>query len=203
MNKIKSLIVAGVFIFISGSAFAADGAANRVGTGSNKGATKVAPPQYSSVGNNGGAVDSGEDFKGRPGEKEFTAGGMLGVGEYNGYFGFAFQGNIARRIITGGFAPDINNDVFVELQLGPMWVNGGSAIVYTAALRWDFIKDRSWSYYALGGLGGMFTSKSLNDGETRAYPRLAIGAFYNINDDVKLRGEFSHEFVGVGAAFAF
>ena len=142
-----------------------------------------------------------EDFKGKSSAVEWTMGAMTGLGVLDSAGGFALVGNVARKIVHRGFIPDINDQVFVELQMGPLWMKGATALFYSTHLRWDFRKDAEWTFYALGGLGGHFSPRALGDHAT-LLPRLGVGAFWRVAPLVNLRGEFSHELLAVGVSYA-
>jgi len=146
--------------------------------------------------------DSTEDWKGRPSDDLYTVGAQFGVGEFNGSIGFMPLATGAVKIVHQGFAPDINNQVFVELALGPFFVEGEVAFSYGAHLRWDFVKDLRWTFYGIGGLGGLIAGDALGNA-WRLYPRFGVGAFFALFNEVWLRAEISHEFTGVGAVYRF
>lgn len=108
--------------------------------------------------------------------------------------GFGLVGTIAKTLGTG-LIPDVEETPSIELQLGP--ILGSGFVHYTLAMRWDFHKDKTWSFYGLGGLGGVFASTFF------IYPRAALGAMYWLLHNIALRGEFSHELLGVGVTMTF
>ena len=131
------------------------------------------------------------DWKSVARNHEFSASLLLGpsVGT-----GFSLLGTVAKTL-GDGFIPDVEETPSIELQLGPVF--GTGLVQFTIALRWDFHKDATWSFYGLGGLGG-----ALGPAFT-LYPRTGLGAFYWLLQNVALRGEFSHEMLGVGATITF
>lgn len=143
-----------------------------------------------------------EDFKGEPPATEVTFGALGGLGIINSRAGFSLLGTAAKKIVNKGFAPDINNQVFIEVQAGPMFLSGGPAFVYSAHLRWDFPKDEQWTLYALGGLGGYATGADLGS-QWLLFPRFGVGAMMYLNDNLSLRAEVSHELIATGVSFAF
>ena len=141
-----------------------------------------------------------EDFKGKEDPSEFDLGAMGGMGILDNHVGFELLGTASKKIVHHGFVNDINNSVSIEVELGPLFVSGGTAFAYSAHLRWDFVKDTEWTFYALGGLGGDITGASLGD-RVELYPRFGVGAMWKIGQNFNFRGEISHEFVGLGVVF--
>jgi hypothetical protein len=142
-------------------------------------------------------VFAAEDFKGSNPAHEFTLGLTGGLGVVDSTAGFALIGSAAKKIIQHGFVPDINNQVFIELELGPMFASGTTAMVYSAHLRWDFPKDEKWTFFALGGFGGNITDSKLGD-HWELFPRFGVGAFWSLKTGLALRGVISHELMVVG-----
>ena len=144
-----------------------------------------------------------EDWKGKPTTTEGSLGGMAGLGVVDGSAGFSLLGTAAKKIVEGGFVKDINNSVWIEVEIGPMWVATTTVATYSLHLRWDFQKDRTWTIYALGGLAGVIPAKSLGN-SWELFPRFGVGGLLNLNDDgnLALRLELSHEFIGAGLVFA-
>lgn len=136
-------------------------------------------------------ASDGSDWKSVSRNHEVSASLMLGpsVGS-----GFTILGTVAKSL-GSGFIPDVEETPSVELQLGP--VLGTGAVQFTVALRWDFHKDKNWSFYGLGGLGGAFASAFT------LYPRTGLGAHYWVLHNLAIRGEYSHEMLGVGAMMTF
>jgi hypothetical protein len=147
-----------------------------------------------------------EDFKGQPNPQQFTVGAAAGLGIVDGNGGFALIGSAAKKIIDRGFAPDINNQVFVELELGTAVRSGPDSFVYGAHLRWDFEKDAEWTFFAIGGLGGNVTDQAGTIGEHwELFPRFGAGAFWRpawLPPNLSVRGELSHELTVVGVSLA-
>ncbi len=145
-----------------------------------------------------------EDWKWPLAEHEWTAAVIPGVGIINNSAGFALQGAIAKKIMHQGFAPDINNQVFVEVQAGPYTTGGGSALLFSTHLRWDFTLNGDWAFYALGGLGGNVTSERLGD-QFQLLPRFGVGGILDIERQtgvpIGIRGELSRELIGIGVQF--
>jgi hypothetical protein len=138
-----------------------------------------------------------EEWKGVDRSSDFDAGALAGLGLLDGSAGFALIGTVAQRISKRGFISEINDEVFVEAQLGPLFMSQGTALVYGAHLRWDFHKNESLSLYALGGFGGMVLGSSLGS-RVEFYPRVGLGAFFHLTENVTIRTEFSHELIAAG-----
>lgn len=137
-----------------------------------------------------------------PGRTEnWTLGVLPGVATINSSTGFALQFAGAYRIIEKGFAPDISNQVFVELQAGPFTTSRGSAFLYSAHLRWDFMLNGDWTFYGLGGLGGNKQGEELGS-QFQLLPRFGVGALLNLERQthlpLDLRGELSRELIAIG-----
>lgn len=139
-----------------------------------------------------------EDWKGKPDTSEFSAGALTGMGIIDNHVGFAIMGTVSKKIVKQGFIPDINNNVNVEAQMGPVFMSGGTAFMFSGHLRWDFIKDEEFTLYALGGAGGNITPASLGD-RFELYPRFGVGAMWDkLKAPFVLRAELSHELIAVG-----
>lgn len=153
-------------------------------------------------------VFAAEDFKGEPSPTELTAGVMAGGGIIDSRLGFALTGVVAKKIINQGFAPDIANQVFIEAEFGPVFLSGDTAWAYSAHLRWDFLKDPSWTFFAMGGVGGNVADdpRAVPANSTNrfaVFPRFGVGAFWHIQPMFAVRGEVSHEHTSVGVSFPF
>lgn len=145
-------------------------------------------------------TESAEDFKGKDEPSEFGLGALAGMGILDNHVGFALLGAASKKIVHRGFISDITNSVSIEVEMGPLFVSGGTAFQYSGHLRWDFEKDAQWTFYALGGLGGDITGASLGD-RFELFPRFGIGAMWKIGQNFNLRAELSHEFIGLGIIF--
>ena len=143
-----------------------------------------------------------DDWKGQPDPSQFGLGALTGMGVIDNHVGFALLGAASKKILDTGFVSDVNNSVWIEAELGPVFISGSTAFAYSAHLRWDFIKDPTWTLYALGGLAGNITGTALGD-HFELYPRFGVGAMMNLVENMSLRAEISHEFIVVGVNFAF
>ena len=145
-----------------------------------------------------------EDWKWPLSSHEWTAAMLPGLGVINSSAGFTFQGALAKRVVRQGFAPDISNQVFIEVQGGPYVTSGASAFLFSTHLRWDFMLNDDWTFYALGGLGGNATSERLGN-QFQLLPRFGVGAVLDLQKQtgmpIGLRGELSRELMSVGAQF--
>jgi hypothetical protein len=143
-----------------------------------------------------------EDWKGVSEESVLSLGGMAGLAVIDATSGFTVLGTVSKKIVTHGFVPDITNSVSVEGAVGPVFLSVGTAVAYSIHLRWDFEKDKDWTLYALGGLGGnVLTASGSSRGE--AFPRFGIGAFYKMSGPLNARVELSHELIAVGINVPF
>jgi len=176
MNKLKTkwFVLLSVFL-LSGSSFAAE-----------------TYPLNSTV----------EDWKGGVSEHLYDGGLTSGVGVLDRSIGFTVVGQFARKIIHDGFIPEINNQVFAEVQLGSLFVSNATALIYSAHLRWDFTKDYDWTFFALGGLSGTIAGDSLGNVWSLA-PRFGVGSFYRIDSQFSFRAELSQDLVLAGVSFGF
>lgn len=171
--------------------------------------TKVipAPQSHPSVvgpesGASGNAASSHEDWKGPSRSNELSVGFSTGYGSVENLGGISVRVNGAKKILNRGFVPDINNQVYIEADVGPVFRDGSDPFLYSVHARWDFQKDETWTFFALGGLAGHVVSI---DGKAKIgfYPRLGVGAFFRITDLVAVRADVSHELITVGANFWF
>jgi len=148
----------------------------------------------------GPAAGKAEDWKGPADATRFNLGVIQGVGIIDTIGGYAFVGTASAKILDRGFAPDLNNSVHAEIQIGPFFASGVSAWIFGSHLRWDFVKDDHWTFYALGGVGGNNLTIA-NVSRTALYPRFGAGAIYGIHEKFSVRAELSHELTAVGVMF--
>ena len=144
------------------------------------------------------SAQAAEDWKGSPRDSSWGAGVVTGLAVVDGVYGFGLQGQVSRKIVHRGFAEDINNQVWIELGLGPVVASGLWGWNYAIQLRWDFHRDETWSFFALGGLGGTVVGAS-----GRLFPRFGLGTLYHVVDNLAVRGEISHELIAGGVSFSF
>lgn len=145
-------------------------------------------------------AESSQAFRGEPPHSRGTWGLIGGLGTLDSSVGLAVIGTAAKTVLQRGFVPDINNQVFVEGEFGPLFVSGGAVVTYSGHLRWDFHMNQEWSFFALGGLGGLISGDRFGN-RWSLYPRFGIGAFWLFKPDLALRGEISHELIVVGLSF--
>lgn len=143
-----------------------------------------------------------EDWKGTPDERTFEVGAQIGVATIDSSAGFGLFGAVSKKIIPGGFIEELNNPVFIELMMGPVFLSGGTAFAYSAHLKWEFVKNTDWTFYAVGGLGGNVTGESLGK-HFELFPRFGLGSMIHLSDDFFLRSEVSHEWIIIGPSFIF
>ncbi|MEO5970563.1 MAG: hypothetical protein ABIQ95_11600 [Bdellovibrionia bacterium] len=145
-----------------------------------------------------GSVVHAEDWKGAPEESVLSLGAMAGLGVIDATSGFTIFGTLSKKIVNHGFVPDITNSVSVEGGFGPVILSSGTATAYSIHLRWDFEKDKDWTLFAMGGLGG-----NVLNGRGEFFPRFGIGAFYKMSGPLNARFEISHEAIAAGINVPF
>jgi hypothetical protein len=143
---------------------------------------------------------SGEDWKGLPDNSIVSLGGLGGLGIVGSSVGFALLGTAGVKIIKHGFVPDINDSVTLETELGPLFLSGMTLFDYALHLRWDFQKDDTWTFFALGGFAGDISGSSVGN---QFFPSFGVGTFFRVNDLIQIRGEISHEHVAAGVTVPF
>lgn len=145
-------------------------------------------------------VRAEEDWKGTSVDTQVAFGGLTGLGMVDSSGGFALMATASKKVISRGFVPDLNDSVWIEGMAGPVFLSGATALGYSAHLRWEFVKDPTWTFYALGGAGGNYLSVN-GTSRFELFPRFGIGALWNLYAAFQLRGEISHEFTLVGVSF--
>jgi hypothetical protein len=143
-----------------------------------------------------------DDWKGQNETSEFSIGALGGVGIVDSHVGFSLLGNVAKKIIPNGFVPDVTNSVWLEAEAGPLFAASATTFAYSIHLRWDFVKDQMWTFYALGGLAGFSEPDSLG-GHFELFPRFGVGALWKMFEGFDVRFEVSHELMAVGAQVYF
>jgi hypothetical protein len=138
-----------------------------------------------------------EDWKGTSAKPTFALGGITGLAIVDGYAGYALLGSAAVEILNKGFVSDLNNDVMLETEVGPIWVNGLTDVFVGAHLRWNFHKNEDWTFYGLGGVAALFGTGAFNN-HNEVNPRFGIGALWEPWPRVALRAELSHELIALG-----
>ena len=132
----------------------------------------------------------------------FQVGFLLGPALIEPSYGLGIVGTAAKRIIKDGWLADVSDAVYLEGAMGPVFVKSQHPLVYSIHLRWEFQFNEQWSLYALGGVGGEVSGPELGN-RSLLFLRTGLGAFYGLQDNMKLRLEVSHEWIGVGLAFGF
>jgi hypothetical protein len=140
-----------------------------------------------------------EFWKGKAPDRTATLGAMLGLGIYDGSAGFQISPNAAFKVAHEGWLEDINDQLLLELQMGPLFVKSSSVFTYSIHLRWDFERDVNWTFYPIGGLGGSISSKTLGS-QWRLAPRFGLGAFWRFHPKFHARFEVTHDFIGTGVS---
>ena len=142
-----------------------------------------------------------EMWKGQSPGTRFNIGAMGGLAIVGSSAGGVLLGNVAVKILNRGFVGnDINDQVFVETQVGPVFFAGSTHVNLNFHLRWDFHKDEDVSLYALGGAGSLISSNVAMS--SQFYPRFGLGAMYHFAM-VSARAEISHESITAGVQFDF
>jgi hypothetical protein len=144
---------------------------------------------------------SSDDYYKSYHDEKSVFGVSAGMGLIDTRIGFVIIPNISHRIVTEGFIPDIVNPVFLEFMFGPFLAEGTTSWIYSGHLRWDFVKNAKWTWFALGGLGGNLMKNSLAD-RLAIHPRFGIG-FMREYETFIVRGDFSHEQITFGFAYPF
>lgn len=147
-------------------------------------------------------VTTHEDYKSFNPNHTVTLGISGGLGLIDTTEGFTLIGSAGARLVPDGFIPDIVNPVFLELQFGPMFARGTTMWMYSTHLRWDFVKDSTWTLFALGGFGGNITDSAPFGNRVAFHPRFGVGSFYDIGSLV-FRFDFSHEVITAGVSYPF
>jgi hypothetical protein len=139
-----------------------------------------------------------DDFKGTPPKGDVDVSALVGAAPVGGTVGLGLEVLASRKLLSQGFAPEINNQVAIELGVGPVFQAAGTSFLYSLNLRWDFHKDENWTFFGLGGLGGLATCKGC-DPSLVVWPHAGVGVIRNINEVVGIRCEVSGQMIAIGA----
>ncbi len=146
---------------------------------------------------------SAEDWKGAERPYNLTASAiLLGGGLIDSALGWPVALGLSYRFMPEGWLEDINDSVSMEFVGGTLMVKGSDPFIYSLHFRWDFIKDSAWTFFALGGLGGAKTGDGYGN-NFRIHPRLGVGTFFFVRENIAARAEISHELFALGASFFF
>lgn len=161
-------------------------------------ADKIAPPPPMPKDATTAASRSsaGENWKGEAPRSMFHVGGLTGAGFLSETGGFSILGVAAIKVAHKGFVESFTNQVFLEAQAGSLFVASQTFFQWNLQLRWDFVLDEYWTFYAVGGLGGV-----LGNGRSPFYPRFGIGAQWNLFVVCGIRAELTRDFIGAGVMF--
>lgn len=147
-----------------------------------------------------------EPWKGKTQVPPVELGILTGVSFYGSSLPWSVLGTGAVMIDENGFADDIDDRLWIELEVGPAFFSrGGSsttALHANAHLRWDFSYNEHWMFYGLGGLGAFALPSSMG-GDFSLAPRFGVGVEYQTKSVLVLRGEVTSTFLGLGVAFNF
>ena len=145
------------------------------------------------------SANSAEPWKGVTQTSPYELGMMTGLSLYGTQtaWGFLFDG--AYLVKPKGWVDDVDNRVWVEVQMGPSFFSSttnkaSTGMQYSTHLRWDFTYNELWTAYALGGLSGYVLPSSLGSGFS-IHPRFGVGVEYQT--------KIIAEFMGVGIALNF
>lgn len=143
------------------------------------------------------AAAESNQWKGKPYDTRFQFAALTGLGVMGAGTGFALYGAAAYKILHEGFIDDVNDQTYLEIQAGPLFVGGPIAANFSMHLRWDFHKNDMWTFYSLGGVGMQLLGTTSNF----IYPRIAVGTMWNLFEFMSFRLEVSHEFMGAGVVW--
>ncbi|HTL13297.1 MAG TPA: hypothetical protein VL588_12465 [Bdellovibrionota bacterium] len=148
-------------------------------------------------------VASEELWKGPIPDQEIQLSALVGASISGTHGDLAMAFDVAKRVVEHGFIPDISDDVFLELGLGPdLLASPGTGILYSVHARWNFHMNEIWSLYAIAGVGGsVITTNGSNTASM--HPRLSAGAFYHVAPALALRMEIGADFLGGGISVGF
>ncbi|MCC7442481.1 MAG: hypothetical protein IT285_12665 [Bdellovibrionales bacterium] len=144
-----------------------------------------------------------ETWKGPAPDQGIQLGFLTGPSIWGTHVDLALMGTLSKLLIERGFVPDITNQVFLEVGLGPdRLASPGSGWIYSFHLRWDFHMDEQFAVYAVGGLGGAVdTSGDTNIAS--AHPRLSAGVLLKTGGPFSFRGEVGADFLAAGVIVGF
>ncbi|MBS1958745.1 MAG: hypothetical protein JST80_04660 [Bdellovibrionales bacterium] len=148
-----------------------------------------------------------EPWKGKTVVPPIELGAMGGAAIYGKDVNWSILMTGAYLIDDAGWATDLDDRLWVELQAGPSFfstsvVNSQTGLQYHIHLRWDFTYNEYWTVYALGGLGGFSLPSGFGNTFTMA-PRFGAGVEYQTKAALMFRGEVSADFIGAGIALNF
>ncbi len=152
------------------------------------------------------SAQAGENWKGHTETPPYEFGALSGMSIFGSNSNWSILGSAAYLINPKGWVDDVDNRVWVELELGPSFFSSNSisqtGVQYSAHLRWDFTMNEYWTFYGLGGVGGYVLPSYLGGG-LALHPRFGAGVEYQTKTALMFRGEVSAEFIGLGAALNF
>lgn len=143
------------------------------------------------------SVGHAEDWKVPEDNHYYNVGVLSGLGMIDNRVGLSVLGTAAMKLLPQGVIPNISNSIWMEVEIGPVFLSNATALAFAADARWDFVKDHFWTLFAVGGVGGNVLTLN-NDRRYELVPRFGVGAFYKISPLVQLRGEIAHDIIGVG-----
>jgi len=149
---------------------------------------------------------AGEPWKGHTEVRPVEVGMLFGGAIFGTELNWSALSTVAYLIEDRAFVPDLDNRIWVELEIGPTFFStrnsNQTGLQYSTHLRWDFNYNETWTLYALGGISGFGLPKALGSSFT-LHPRFGVGAEYQTKAALLFRGEVSAEFLGVGIGLNF
>ncbi len=147
-----------------------------------------------------------EAWKGNTKVAPIEVGLLTGLSVYGASANWSVLATGAYLINEFGFAEDVDDRIWVEIQMGPAFFgttnSSQTGLQYSTHMRWDFTMNEYWTFYGLGGLSGFMLPSSLGNTFT-IHPRFGAGTEYQTKTALMFRGEISAEFIGAGIAFNF
>lgn len=151
-----------------------------------------------------------DDWQGTPKETNFNLGVLGGVASFD-KTGAPVRLFLAVKLLNQGFVPEINDQVFLEFQGGPVFGlnSGDQAIISGVGLRWMFYKTTRLAFYALGGLRAQYLNAQLNStsgtwGATMTInPSFGAGVSWELASALSLRAEYGLEMLSAGFSLNF
>ena len=147
-----------------------------------------------------------DNWKGHTEVSPIEVGLMTGTSLYGSSANWGVLGSAAYLVKKDGFLDDIDDRLWVEVEMGPTFFNqdaqSHTGLQYNAHLRWDFTFNEYWTFYALGGFGGFVLPDALG-GSFTIHPRFGGGAEYQTKTALLFRGEIAGDFIGAGVGLNF
>lgn len=149
-----------------------------------------------------------EPWKGKTVTAPIEIGALSGANFYGSEVNWSVLLTGAYLIAEDGWANDLDDRVWVEVEAGPSFfgvpnsIDSQTGLQWSTHVRWDFTYNEYWNFYALGGFGGYGLPRALGNGFTFR-PRFGAGVQYQTKVALMFRAEISAEFIGAGIGFNF